>query len=201
MICGMAARVGVFSRGDELRRFHKFIPQNVMNVRLDQHIRHSAPRLIGRRLNDGERAADDFNRIPRFGLQQSRFQMNPNHHLRAHLAHGRRWNLLGKKSIHQIMILMLHRQKKPRISARSPQRRPNLSLGEMNRDAFQQVGGDNCQRDAHLMKIFRRRQSVQKIRSGSFEAMPMRESVQRPKSRKRVIADCCAMCSSVVPLA
>src|SRR5271156_4289573 len=35
---------GLFPCGDQLRRLHKFIPQNVMHVRLDQYIRHAAPR-------------------------------------------------------------------------------------------------------------------------------------------------------------
>ena len=134
---------GFFPGGYQLRSLHEFVPQDVVNTGLDEHVGYAAPGLVGDGLNDGKSAADHFDGVARLGIQQAGFQVNGDHHLRSHLTHRRRRHLFGEKSVHQKMAVMFDRKEKPGIGARSSKRRADFSLGEMNGLAGKQVRGNN----------------------------------------------------------
>src|SRR6202030_4625252 len=89
--------------------------------------------------------------------------MNRNHKFGAQCAHGRSGDLLGKKAVHQEMILMLDREKQSGVSARGAKRGTNFAARKVYRLAFDQVCSDNTEWNLHLAEIIRGSEAVKEI--------------------------------------
>jgi hypothetical protein len=158
---------GLEACGDKLRGFHKFIPENFVDVRLDENVGGVAPELVGRELHDRKRTADDFDRVAGLAGEDAGFQVDRNDDLCTQVARADGRYLFGEKAVDEDAILDLDRLEEPGIGAGGANRRADFTGGAIGGFAGEEIGGDDAERNLHVLEAVLERELAEEI----FEAL------------------------------
>jgi len=138
---------------DQLFSDFEAVPGEAVDLDRDHEVGGAAPFSVGAGLHDLETAIDHLEHVPRVeavyqGREEHRDDVSC-----AHGAEGRCGHFHGHRAIHEVPVQVPHGLEQARVRATGADGKQDIArVAKYHGPATAEVGGDDCQRDAHLFE-------------------------------------------------
>jgi len=142
-----------FSSRDHFRRFAEIIPHERFYVRLDDHVRLSAPGQVRVTLNDVERAAENVCESARL-IDVACFEVDGDDDVSAEEMRALDWYRSREEAVNERAAFVLNWNEKTRIGARRAKRRADRAVRIVDGDSRADVSRCDSERCLEFLERF-----------------------------------------------
>jgi hypothetical protein len=198
---GQSGLGGDFSGGDQIISAREIVPDERLNVGLDNDVGLRAPGQVGVALDDGERSADNVGGGAGRG-EAAGFEVNGNGDVGAEQAGTFDWDGGCQEAIDEGATFELDGDEESRVSAGTAQRRAERAARVVDGDTGVDVGGGDGEGRGELLEGFERSEALEialeakivgEAEPGGRPAAEVSEGGERGDALHVVERDACAV--------